>query len=101
MPNYLLSTYAVEGAAREPMSDEEMGAFMGRIGELEGEMKTAGALVHSGRLTGIEEAAVVQAEGGEPIVTDGPFVEIKKHIGGFYIVAAADRNEALDWAAKT
>ena len=35
------------------------------------------------------------------MVTDGPFAEAKEHLGGFYIITAADLDEALEWAAKT
>ena len=38
--------------------------------------------------------------GGEVVTTDGPFVEAKEHIAGFYIIEAADLDEALGWAAK-
>jgi hypothetical protein len=37
MPHYLLAVHSVEGESREPMSDEQMQAFMGRINELEEE----------------------------------------------------------------
>ena len=34
------------------------------------------------------------------MTTDGPFVEAKEHLAGFYIIEAADLDEALGWAAK-
>ena len=83
------------------MADQEMREFMGRVGELEQEMKTADALVYSGRLAAVDTAAVVRVEGGETLVTDGPFAETKEHLGGFYIVDARDDDEALSWASKT
>ena len=101
MPEYLLSLHTVEGEAREPMSDDEMEAFMRRIGELEGEMNESGALVYSGRLSDAGEARVVRADVGKVVTTDGPFAETKEHLGGFYIVTAADLDEALSWASKT
>jgi hypothetical protein len=39
-------------------------------------------------------------EGGEVLVTDGPFAEGKEHIGGFWVIDAADLDAALAWAAK-
>ena len=83
------------------MTDEEMREFMGRVSELEQEMKAADALVYSGRLTDVDAAAVVRVEGGETLVTDGPFAETKEQLGGFYIVNATDTDEAHAWAAKT
>jgi hypothetical protein len=38
---------------------------------------------------------------GEVLTTDGPFVESKEHLGGFYIVDAEDLDAALAWASKT
>jgi hypothetical protein len=37
---------------------------------------------------------------GEVLITDGPYVEAKEHIGGFWILEAADMDEALAWARK-
>ena len=101
MAQYLLAVHSGGDEPRKPMTDEEMRAFMGRVGELEQEMKTANALVYSGRLADIDTAAVVRVEGGETLVTDGPFAETKEHLGGFYIVNAKDTDEALSWASKT
>ena len=39
--------------------------------------------------------------GGELLTTDGPFAESKEHLGGFYIIEAADLDAALAWASKT
>lgn len=101
MAQYLLSTHTVEGESREPMSDEEMQGMMKRIGELEEEMKSASTLVYSGRLHGPETATVVTVTDGEALTTDGPFAEAKEHLGGFYILEAADLDEALEWGKKT
>ena len=101
MAQYLLGVHTVGDEPREPTTDEEMREFMSRVGELEQEMKTANALVYSGRLADIDTAAVVRVEGGETLVTDGPFAETKEHLGGFYIVNANDTDEALSWASKT
>ena len=101
MAQYLLSVHSVDGAEREAMTAEEMQAFMGRIGELEADMRARDVLVYSGRLTEADVATVVEVVAGETMVTDGPFAEAKEHLGGFYIITSADLDEALDWAAKT
>ncbi len=64
-------------------------------------MKAAGALVFSGRLNAPDTATVVRMSGGELLTTDGPFVESKEHLGGFYIIEAGDLDAALVWASKT
>ena len=101
MTRYLLSVHTVVGQAPEPMTDKQMQGFMRKVGELEQEMKSADALVYSGRLHGPETATVVSVTGGETLTTDGPFAEAKEHLGGFYIINAADLDEAISWAQKT
>jgi hypothetical protein len=100
MARYLLSVHSVEGQARDPMTEEEMQLLMQRIGALEQEMKSAGAWVFSGRLHEPDTATVVRVSGGEVLTTDGPFVEAREHLGGFYVIAADDLDAALRWASK-
>ncbi|AEK44208.1 hypothetical protein RAM_28655 [Amycolatopsis mediterranei S699] len=71
-----------------------------RLGEIEREMATAGAWVFSGRLHEPDTATVVRESDGELLTTDGPFAESKDHLGGFYVIEAADLDAALGWAAK-
>ena len=101
MPHYLLSLHSVEGEPREPMTDEQMQELMTRIGALEEEMKSAGALAFSGRLEGPDTAAVVRVSEGEVMTTDGPFAETKEQLAGFYIIEAEDLDAAHSWASKT
>jgi hypothetical protein len=99
---YLLSAHYIQGAVREPMSDEEMQRVMARVHALEDEMKSAGAWVFGGRLHEPDTATVVRvSDRGEVLTTDGPFAESKEHLGGFYIIDADDLDAALSWASKT
>ena len=101
MSQYLLSTYAVEGEApRAPATPEEMGAFMDRVVALEDEMEATGTFVFGGALYGPDAATVLRASDSGPVMTDGPFVEAKEHIAGFYIINADDLDAALAWAGK-
>ena len=57
---------------------------------------TAGAaVVAAGQLTESEAAASLRAGSDGPSVTDGPFVESKEALGGFYVIEAPDRDEAI------
>ncbi len=100
MSQYLLSTYAVDGEVPgAPRTPEEMETFMERVMALEADMDARGAFVFGGALHGREAATVVRPRGDAGVVTtDGPFVESKEQIGGFYIISAADLDEALGWA---
>jgi hypothetical protein len=101
MSQYLLSTYAVEGEApRAPTTPEEMGAFMERVAALEAEMDASGTFVFGGALQGPDAATVVRPSEADLVMTDGPFVEAKEHVAGFYIINAEDLDEALAWARK-
>ena len=101
MSQYLLSTYVVEGeSAPESPPPEVMQAMMERIIGLEAEMDASGTFVFGGRLHGPDAATVVRMGETEVIMTDGPFVESKEHIAGFYIINADDLDAALAWAGR-
>jgi len=100
MSQYLLSVHSVQGEVREPAAPEEMQTMMERVTALEAEMKASGTFVFGGRLHDPDAATVVRSSGGELVMTDGPFVESKEHIGGFYIINADDLDAALAWAGK-
>ena len=100
MSQYLLSAHSVEGAPREPMTDEEMQQSYGQVMMLEEEMKSAGAWLFGGRLHEPGTATVVRLSDGEVLTTDGPFAESREHLGGFYIIEAKDLDAALAWASK-
>lgn len=101
MNQYLLTTYVVEGEPQQgPGDPQDMQMFMQRVMDLEAEMDAAGAFVFGGALHGSGGAKVVRSPSIEVFTTDGPFVETKEQIGGFYIVNANDLDAALGWAAK-
>jgi hypothetical protein len=102
MNQYLLSVYEVEGQVEgSPSTPEEMQSFMARVMSLEEEMDAAGAFAFGGALHGPDAATVVSGGTGlDKVTTDGPFVEAKEHIGGFYIINADTLDDAIVWAEK-
>lgn len=100
MSQYLLSVHSVEDSESQPPSPEDMERFMQGVHDLEAEMRESGTFVFGGSLHGPDAATMVRIDSGEPIITDGPFVEAKEHIGGFYVIDAEDLDEALAWAAR-
>src|SRR5919108_709782 len=100
MAHYLLSAHNVEGKVRERMTPEEMQRSFQQVINLEREMKSAGAWIFSGRLHEPDTATVVRVSDGQVLTTDGPFVESKEHLGGFYIIEAEDLDAAMGWASK-
>jgi hypothetical protein len=68
------------------------GAFMATITK-SGEMITTQALADASQST------VVWVRGGQPVVTDGPYLEAKEHLGGFYLIDCESRDRAHELAA--
>ena len=100
MTQYLLSVHSVDGEVGDPMTDEEMQQSWKQIQLLNQELKAAGAWVFGGALDEPDTATVVRISDGEVLTTDGPFVEAREHLGGFYIIVAEDLDAALVWASK-
>jgi hypothetical protein len=87
--------------ADEPTPDSDaFGPYMAEWFAYSQALAEAGAMVTGDALQGPETASTVQVRDGERIVTDGPFIESKEVIGGFYVIDVANLDEALDWAAK-
>ena len=59
-----------------------------------------GLLVAAEALEPIETATTVRIRNGKLLVTDGPFAETKEQLAGFYLIEAADLNEAIQIASK-
>ena len=95
---YLLSVPMIEGAAER--SPEETQKAYQQVDVFNAELQASGAWVFGGGLMPANIATVVRADGDDTVVTDGPFTESKEHIGGFWIIEAADLDAALAIAAK-
>jgi len=79
---------------------EELRGKSRAVRALVAEMKAAGVFVFTGGLDDTAPVFSVDAASGTPLVTDGPFVETKEHLGGFTIVDVADEEAARLWATK-
>ena len=97
MQQYLLSVYQPDGPTPPP---ESLEPIMRSVEALNTELRAAGAWVFAAGLHPASTATVVRVTGDESLITDGPFVEGKEHIGGFTIVQAPDLDAALDWGRK-
>jgi hypothetical protein len=63
-------------------------------------LKEAGVLVTLDGLHPPSMGARVSFKGGKPLVTDGPFIESKEVIGGYWMIDVASRDQAIEWAKK-
>lgn len=62
--------------------------------------KDAGVLLGAEQLTHTDTATSVRFRGEDRLITDGPFMETKEHLLGFYLIDAPDLDGALDWARR-
>ena len=97
MQTYLLSIYQPDGPPPPP---ETLGPIMADLANLNQEMVDAGAFVFAGPLSPPHTATTLRASGPEVLVTDGPFVEGKEHLGGFTVIQAEDLDAALEWGRR-
>lgn len=97
MPQYLVAIHHPDHYDSS-LEDEAMGHDIDVLNE---EMLAAGARFFAGGLESAAKAKSLRAQPhGEVLITDGPYLEAKEHIGGFWIVDAADLDEALAWGRK-
>ena len=97
MPQYLLANYLPDNFDPSSMTEATVRA----ISDLNDELEAAGARLMACGLSPAGEAKSVRGQpNGEALITDGPYLEAKEHIGGFWILEAADMEEALMWARK-
>lgn len=102
MTHYLL---AVHGPAERNEfgnygSREEMEAAFAATGAFNDQLKADGYWVFAGGLQPASTATVVDASGDAPVMTDGPYLETKELIGGFWVIDAPDLDVALRLAAE-
>jgi hypothetical protein len=97
MQQYLLNVYQPDG---DPPPPEVLGPIMDKVQAWDEELRAAGSWVFTGGLHPASTATVVRVRDGDAIITDGPFVEGKEHLGGFTVIAATDLDAALDWGRK-
>ena len=97
MPQYLVAIHHPDNY--DPSLEDE--AMRRDISALNEEMDAAGARVFAGGLESPRKARSLRKQsGGKVLITDGPYIETKEHIGGFWILEAADMDEALEWGRK-
>ena len=94
---YLLSIYQPNGTTPSP---KQLAPVMERINKLNEDLRRAGAWVFAGGLHPPDVSTVVQVRGNETLLTDGPYLETKEHIGGFSVIEAPDLDAALGWAKR-
>jgi hypothetical protein len=98
MTQYMLAVHGVDGAPLP--AEEDMQAAFQAVDEFNQKLQKIGAWVFAGGLEAKDTATVVRVVDGEAMLTDGPFAESKEHLGGFWVIEAADLDVALELAKE-
>ena len=97
MPQYLVAVHHPDNYA--PSSGDE--PMIQAISALNRGLFAAGVRNFACGLSSAPLAKTLRAQaGGVVMITDGPYLETKEHIGGFWILETADMDQALAWARK-
>jgi hypothetical protein len=98
MTQYLVAIYHPDDYDPSVSEDESMSHD---IDVLNDEMKAAGVRIFVGGLHSASSAKSLRKQpDGKVLITDGPYTEAKEHVGGFWVLEAADLDEALAWGRK-
>ncbi|MBF8185753.1 hypothetical protein ITP53_08365 [Nonomuraea sp. K274] len=83
----------------DAMTEEARNEVMNGHGPFMEAIKKSGELVGTAALADPSQSAVVRVRGGMPAVTDGPYLEAKEYLGGYYLVECDSKERALELAA--
>lgn len=102
MPRYMMSVFGPAELTKygNYPSKEAMLESFADTGAFNEKLEREGHFVFADGLESATTATVVDGQGEQPVFTDGPYLETKEHLGGFWVIEAADLDEALALAAE-
>lgn len=99
MTQYLLSVHDDSETVGE-IGPEQMQQMFADVDRFNRRLQGDGVWVYANGLMPAETATVVDGTGDRPVITDGPYLETKEHLGGFWIIDVPDLDAALKYAAE-
>jgi hypothetical protein len=96
---YMLLIYADQHGFAQ-MTPEQQKQGMAAYTAYTEALRKAGALVHSDRLRNTDASTTVRVTDGKTQVLNGPYVDTKEQLGGYFLIEAADLDAAIAWAAR-
>jgi hypothetical protein len=96
---YLLMLYSEEAGWDKMTEAEQQQGYAAYMGYTQA-LREAGAHVGSNRLQPISAATTVKVVNGKTQVQDGPYIDSKEQLGGYYMIEAPDLDAAIAWAAR-
>ena len=100
MTQYMLSVHSTEEDHTMDFNDPELQARFAATGAFNEKLVEAGVYVFANGLQAASTATMVRAHEGDLVITDGPYLETKEHIGGFWIIDVPDLDVALKLAEE-
>lgn len=89
----------INPAIMEQLTEAERQEIMDGHGEFMKKIRESGEMISTEALADPAQSSVVRVRDGVPVVTDGPYLEAKEFLGGYYLVDVASRDRALELAA--
>ncbi|MFF2851424.1 YciI family protein [Streptomyces sp. NPDC058001] len=89
----------INPAIMEELTEAERREIMDGHGDFIKTVRESGEMIGTAALADPSQSAVVRVRDGVPVVTDGPYLEAKEFLGGYYLVDVASRDRALELAA--
>ena len=96
---FLISMH-INPAVLDALTEDEKAAIGEGHGQFMQSLKDSGELILTQALVDPSQAAVVRVRNSQPVVTDGPFLEAKEYLGGFYLIDVEDKARAIELAAQ-
>jgi hypothetical protein len=82
------------------LTEEERNAVMDGHGAFMKTIQESGEMINTQALADPSNSAVVRVRDGVPVVTDGPYLEAKEFMGGFYLIECESKERAIELAAQ-
>ena len=96
---FLLSMH-INPALFAALTEEERNEIGNGHGAFVDTITKSGEMITTQALADPSQSAVVRVRGGQPAVTDGPYLEAKEFLGGFYLVDCESKERAIELAAR-
>ena len=90
----------INPAAMEALTEEELNSIYDGHGAFIQSIKDSGEFIATQGLADPDNSTTVRGTGGQPAVTDGPFLEAKEYMGGFYLVDCESKERAVELASQ-
>ncbi|GAA3840281.1 YciI family protein [Brevibacterium casei] len=97
---YMLIMRAVDQAAVDTFENTDFNEIIAAMGKYNESMIEAGVMVDGAGLSDASEGAVVEFGDDDPVVTDGPYGELRELFNGFWMLEVSSKEEAIEWAKR-